>query len=189
MRSKQTRRAKRTAASKKAVWTKQWHRSPVAVRAGVIAAAALAVIGAAAVVTRGSAPAAAPSRPDNDVALATADMATPPPAAPQDAAGRDDSNGGASQAPIVTLTGCLEQSDETFRLKDAAGSDAPMARSWKSAFLKRRPAPIGIVDASNRLKLRSHVGQRVTVSGPMVDREMQVRSLRRIAPSCDRTAA
>jgi hypothetical protein len=85
----------------------------------------------------------------------------------------------------VTITGCLERDVDTFRLKDTTGADAPKARSWKSGFLKKDSASIEVVDAANRLKLPDHVGQRISVTGPLVDREMQVRSLQRIAASCD----
>ena len=91
------------------------------------------------------------------------------------------------QAP-VTITGCLEQDDETFRRKNTTGDQAPKARSWKSGFLKKNSASIEVVDASNKAQLPSHVGQRVVVTGMLVDREMQVRSLRRVATSCNQTA-
>jgi len=92
----------------------------------------------------------------------------------------------AGQLAAVTITGCLEQADETtFRLKDTVGADAPKSRSWKSGFLKKAPASIEVVDAAQRLKLPDHVGQRVSVTGTLVDREMQVRSLQRVATSCD----
>jgi hypothetical protein len=84
----------------------------------------------------------------------------------------------------VTITGCLEREDETFRLKDATGVDAPRSRSWKSGFLKKGPASIEIVDAANGLKLPDHVGQRISVTGTLTDRAMQVRSLQRVAASC-----
>jgi hypothetical protein len=85
----------------------------------------------------------------------------------------------------VTITGCLEADNETFRLKNTIGQDVPKARSWKSGFLKKGPASIEVVDASHRLKLPTHVGRRVSVSGVLVGREMQVRSLQRVAASCD----
>jgi len=84
----------------------------------------------------------------------------------------------------VTITGCLERNDETFRLKDTAGESAPKARSWKSGFFKKSAASIAVIDAGNRVKLPAHVGQRVSVTGTLVDREMQVRSLQRVAASC-----
>jgi hypothetical protein len=87
---------------------------------------------------------------------------------------------------LVTITGCLEQRDETFRLKDTDGTDVPKSRTWKTAFLKKGPAPIEVVDAANRLKLNDHVGQRVSVTGNLVEREMQVRSLQRVAASCSK---
>ncbi|MGB7219018.1 MAG: hypothetical protein WBD07_09425 [Vicinamibacterales bacterium] len=91
------------------------------------------------------------------------------------------------KAPIVTLTGCLEREDETFQLKDTAGPDAPQARRWKTVFLKKGPAPVEVIDASNKLKLDDHVGRRVSMTGMLVDRVIQVRSLQRIASSCDKS--
>ena len=91
----------------------------------------------------------------------------------------------AQKSAAVTITGCLERDDKTFRLKDALGEDAPKSRSWKSGFLKKSPASIEVVDASHSLKLPNHVGQRVSVTGVIVDREIQVRSLHRVAASCN----
>lgn len=88
-------------------------------------------------------------------------------------------------SPFVTITGCLERGDDAFRLTHTDGSDAPRSRSWKSGFLKKGPAAVEIVDQTNRVKLSSHVGQRVSVTGPLEERQMQVRSLRRIAPACE----
>ena len=93
----------------------------------------------------------------------------------------------ATPAP-VTISGCLERDDETFRLKDTSGADAPRSRSWKSAFLKKGSSPVEVVDASKRLKLTNHVGQRVSVTGTLSDGEMQIRSLRSIAASCQSTS-
>ena len=84
----------------------------------------------------------------------------------------------------VTIAGCLAQDGNTFRLKDTTGAYAPRSRSWKSAFLRKSSSPVGIVDASRRLRLKSHVGERVSVTGRLVDGEMRVRSLRRVASSC-----
>jgi len=90
----------------------------------------------------------------------------------------------APKAAPVTLSGCLEQTDETFRLKDTTGADAPKSRSWKSGFLKKGSATIALVNAPKKLKLPDHVGQRVSVTGLLVDREMQVRSMQRVSASC-----
>jgi hypothetical protein len=90
-----------------------------------------------------------------------------------------------SAPAAVTMTGCLERHDETFRLKDPTGADVPKSRSWKSGFLKKGSASIDVVDASHKLKLTDHVGQRVRLKGVLGDREMQVRSLQRVAASCN----
>jgi hypothetical protein len=92
----------------------------------------------------------------------------------------------ASAAAYTTITGCLELDDDQFRLKDAEGENVPKARSWKSGFLKKGAARVDVVDPSNRLRLQNHVGQRVSVTGTLLDRELQARSVQRVATSCDR---
>jgi len=90
------------------------------------------------------------------------------------------------QTSAVTITGCLDLDDEGFRLKDTAGVDAPKSRSWKSGFLTKRTAPIELLDADNSVKLSTYVGHRVAATGTLVDREMQVRSVRRVTTgSCN----
>jgi hypothetical protein len=84
----------------------------------------------------------------------------------------------------VTITGCLERADEAFRLKDTDGEAAPKTRSWKSAFLKKGRAAVDVVDDGNRLNLSNHVGERVVVTGTLVDREIRVRTIERVAASC-----
>ena len=84
----------------------------------------------------------------------------------------------------VTITGCLELEEETFWLKEASGGDAPKSRSWRSGFLKKRPPSIKLVDATNALRLPSHVGQRVAATGTLMNRDLQASSLRRVAASC-----
>jgi hypothetical protein len=85
----------------------------------------------------------------------------------------------------VTITGCLTLDEETFWLKDTSGTDAPQSRSWRSGFLKKRSSQIALVDATNALKLPDHVGQRVAATGVLVNREMRVHSLHRVATSCN----
>ena len=86
---------------------------------------------------------------------------------------------------VVTITGCLERDDETFRLKDTSGEDTPKSRSWKSGFLKKRAASIEVVDTADSVQLPDHVGQRVSITGVLVDREMEARSVLRVAEFCD----
>jgi hypothetical protein len=89
------------------------------------------------------------------------------------------------ESVAATITGCLERDGDAFRLKDTAGTELPTSRSWKSGFLKKGPASIEVVDAANNLSLSNHIGQRVSVSGALENRELQARSLRRVAASCD----
>jgi len=89
-----------------------------------------------------------------------------------------------AKAPAVTLTGCLERRGDDYRLKDAAGADVPRTRSWKSGFLKKRAPAIEVVDAAHRLKLKDHVGERVSVTGVLSEGEMQARTLKNVSESC-----
>jgi hypothetical protein len=91
----------------------------------------------------------------------------------------------AQAASAVTVTGCLERDDDKFQLKDTSGENAPRSRSWRSGFLRKGSASIDVTDAANRLRLPSHVGHRVSLTGMLVDREMQARSLQMLAANCD----
>ena len=88
------------------------------------------------------------------------------------------------KTPATTIEGCLERNGDTFRLKDTSGVDAPKARSWKSGFIKKSPASIDVVDASESLGLANRVGTRVSVTGTLVDREMQARAIHRLSSTC-----
>jgi hypothetical protein len=94
------------------------------------------------------------------------------------------SNAASLTATAVTITGCVANDEETFWLKDTSGADAPKSRNWKSGFLKKRPAPIALLDATHALKLPNYVGQRVAATGTLVNREMLALSLQRVAASC-----
>ena len=89
-----------------------------------------------------------------------------------------------AEATPVTLSGCLQVTDGTFWLKDTQGEAAPKSRSWKSGFLKRRSSPVELVDAADALKLSSHVSQRISVTGLLLDTQMRARSLQTVAASC-----
>ena len=89
-----------------------------------------------------------------------------------------------TKAAPVTLAGCLQRTDQTLRLKDTLGADAPKSRSWKSGFLKKGSASIDLVDPANRLRLANHVGHRVTVTGTLDHGQMHVRSLQRVSAVC-----
>jgi hypothetical protein len=90
------------------------------------------------------------------------------------------------QAPeIVTITGCLEEKGDGFRLKDTSGTDAPKSRSWKTLGITKHASTVGVVDTTKKLKLGSHVGERVSVTGALLDKEIQLRSMKAVSPTCD----
>lgn len=124
-------------------------------------------------------PATKPATARSEVKLATRTATSVP-------AEKSETQAEVAESTPVTITGCLERNDETFRLKDTSGADAPRSRSWKSAFLKKGNASIDVVDATNRLKMDDYVGQRVSLTGTLVEREMQARRVQRVATSCDK---
>jgi ribosomal protein S12 len=115
-------------------------------------------------------------------ASATSDAATVAAPAPRE---RQD----AIAPSIITISGCLERDDERFRLRDTAGNSAPTERSWRSGFLRRGTSTIDVIDEADRHHLPTYVGQRVSVTGRLVDREMQVRSVSIVAESCEEKSA
>jgi hypothetical protein len=127
-----------------------------------------------------------PSTPIRAIAgvPAKAKKPAPPKARTEDAPKSVDVPKTAADLPdAVVIEGCLEQNDAGFRLRNTTGQDAPKSRSWKSGFLKKGARPVDVVDWNNRLK--NHVGERISVSGMFVDGEMRVRTLRRVAATCD----
>jgi hypothetical protein len=89
----------------------------------------------------------------------------------------------ASSGPTVTMTGCIEKRGDSFRLTDTEGDEAPRARSWKFGFIRRGTVPLDLVDGAQTAPFR-HVGERVLVTGTLDDRELTLRSLRRVTDSC-----
>lgn len=116
-------------------------------------------------------PAATAMKADNSAAAATSPTDT------------TETSSGTSAAP-VTIFGCLEHSNDIYRLTDTDGVDAPKVRSWKTGFLKKGSASVQIVDPGNRAHLSSQVGHRVGITGTLSDRQLQVRSIRKISSSC-----
>jgi hypothetical protein len=91
----------------------------------------------------------------------------------------------AQEPERVTIEGCLVQDDETFRLKNTAGTDAPKGRSWKTGFLHKGSKTLDIVDARHRLNLARHVGEQVSVAGMLLDGELEGSSIKRLAETCN----
>jgi hypothetical protein len=87
-------------------------------------------------------------------------------------------------AELATIEGCLVQDTNQFQLKNTSGEDAPKGRSWKSGFLHRSSKTVDVVDQTHRMNLARHVGERVTITGLLDDRELQGTFLKRVAESC-----
>lgn len=106
-------------------------------------------------------------------------MGTMPPPAPV-------STGSAMTSP-VTITGCLEIStdEDTFRLTDTEGVDAPKSRGWRTGFLRKRPAAVALLEVPDRLALKTNIGKRVAATGVLTSHELKLNSLRVVGPSCN----
>jgi hypothetical protein len=87
----------------------------------------------------------------------------------------------------TTLSGCLESTVDgaEFRLTDTDGTDAPKARSWRSGFLKKRSAPVELVELTDPAGLRKYVGHRVVATGLLADGKLRVRSFQAAGASCN----
>ena len=74
---------------------------------------------------------------------------------------------------------------DQFRLTETEGAAAPKARSWRSGFLKKGSTPVELVEISDPLALRQHVGQRVVASGVLSGRDLRLRSFQPAGAPCD----
>jgi len=93
---------------------------------------------------------------------------------------------GVVQTPqIVTVTGCLVEKNDAFRLKNTDGADAPKSRSWKTLGMTKHASSLTLIDTTKRLKLGSHVGERVSVTGTLNEKELDLKSLKPASGSCD----
>jgi len=187
IKTRQPRRAAETHSAKPADAAAWWTRTPVIAGSGMAFCAVVLMI---AVVspsrdTGGQKPPAPTSAHEDNTATAPVpDAGAPLEKAASVRSGAADVQQPPDSEPAVTLTGCLERSEDAFRLTDTDGTRVPRSRSWKSAFLKKRSAPIAVIDPVKRLNLAGHVGQPVSVTGKLVGREMRVGALRRIESSC-----
>lgn len=174
----------------KSAGPKKPHVPPGIAQVAAVSVVVLLAVGAIIVVAQKATPAATASPAKSATVSATAPAAkttatTAKKGAP--AKGKTANGAGSAQAApeIVTITGCLEQKEDGFRLKDTGGTDVPKSRSWKTLGMTKHASTVSLVDTSNRLKLGSHVGQRVSVTGALVDKDLQGRSLKSLASSCE----
>jgi len=140
------------------------------------------------IVARSSEPTSAASIVPEQATVAIAPIQQTPVAKAQKpstfAAGPAQSAGAVQGAELASIEGCLIQDANQFQLKNTSGEDAPKGRSWKSGFLHRSAKTVDVVDQSHRLNLARHVGERVTITGLLDDRELQGTALKRVAESC-----
>jgi hypothetical protein len=127
---------------------------------------------------------AMPAAKSAESVVASISEAAPTESAPKAAATESALESAAANLAPATITGCVERDAETFWLKDTSGEDAPTSRSWRSGFLRKRPARVELLDETHALNLSSYVGQRVAATGTLENREMKARSLQRVAASC-----
>ena len=160
-------------------------RSPGFAQVAAVSLIVMLAVAAIVVIAHQATPAASAAPAVKPVAVSSSSATVP---AKRTAGGKAKNASAATSAQaseVVTITGCLEEKNDAFRLKDTSGVDAPKSRSWKTGFITKHSSSVTVVDASNRMKLASHVGERVSLTGTLADREMQARTLQRVAESCD----
>jgi hypothetical protein len=70
------------------------------------------------------------------------------------------------------LTGCVRGVERnSFVLTRVEGSDAPRARGWKTAYLLKRRSNVEVVAGVPSIRLRDHVGRRVSVTGTLEQKD------------------
>jgi hypothetical protein len=80
--------------------------------------------------------------------------------------------GAAEKPKTVTLTGCVRGVERnSFVLTRVEGSDAPRARGWKTAYLLKRRSNVEVVAGVPSIRLRDHVGRRVSVTGTLEQKD------------------
>ena len=91
----------------------------------------------------------------------------------------------AAPVPGDTLTGCLEADGAKYKLTGLKGTEVPKGRSWKTGFITKKSKDVEVVGASAALKLKDHVGHKVSVVGVKDgDTHFQARSVKQLAGSC-----
>ena len=165
--------------------------SPQAAKVVAVSVVTLAAVGAIVIIAHQAEPKASAAPTMKSVATQPAPSTAPlTPATTQK--GKNAKSGttanakGVVQAPeIVTITGCLEEKGDGFRLKDTSGADAPKSRSWKTLGITKHASTVSLVDTTKKIKLASHVGERVSVTGALLDKEIRLKSMKSISTSCD----
>ena len=196
---KKTTRSKAPAPSKKSsstttVSTKTVKSSKRSPGAGAMLVVAMCVTGAVIVIAaREMKPAArmpvSDARVDTELATVASKTTSPsasttPLPAPATLTDSAEPKTTAANTAPVTIFGCLERSNDAYRLTETVGADAPKSRSWKTGFLKKGSANVEIVDPGNRARLSTQVGHRIGVTGTFTEKQLQVRSVRRVSGSC-----
>jgi len=87
--------------------------------------------------------------------------------------------------PGETLTGCLEADGAKYKLTDLKGVQTAKGRSWKTGFITKKAKDVELVGASSTLKLKDHVGHKISVVG-VKDGEthFKARSIKQLPGSC-----
>ena len=163
---------------------KKTRMSPQAARVAGASLVAFVAVGAIVLVAHQATPASSVVPAAKPVAIAQA----LPPAPVSTTSNRSktaNAKGVVQQPQVITISGCLEERGDAFRLKDTAGADAPKSRSWKTLGMTKHQSSLTLVDTTKKLKLGSHVGERVSVTGTLTDREMQLKSMKPLSTNCD----
>lgn len=86
--------------------------------------------------------------------------------------------------PASSLTGCRQNDGDRFNLTNLPEGQAPKGRNWKTAYVTTSTKDVEVVGAS-RLKLKDHVGHKVTITGTRDgDTRVKATSVKMVATRC-----
>ena len=111
------------------------------------------------------------------VSFAAVSVASPASSTKKAAAGK--------RSDTLTYVGCLQSEGhgQQLVLTKVAGKDAPRARSWKTAFMTKRPVDVEVIGVRG-VKLREYVGHTVRVTGRRAGHQLHAESVTAVTNSC-----
>ena len=86
--------------------------------------------------------------------------------------------------PSSSLTGCLQNDGDHFKLTNLPEGQAPKARNWKTGYVTKSTKDVEVTGATS-LKLKDHIGHKVTITGTRDgDTHVKATGVKMVAKTC-----
>ena len=86
--------------------------------------------------------------------------------------------------PSSSLTGCLQNDGDHFKLTNLPEGQAPKSRNWMTAYVTKSTKDVEVTGATN-LKLKDHIGHKVTITGTRDgDTHVKATGVKMVAKTC-----